>query len=413
MRALCENFAALYGYACPSTHNVYTAHDGQFFVTIRFMDHVSFPKNFLWGAATSAHQVEGGNRNDWEKFLPAGAACDHYNRYEEDFDIAKQLGHNTHRFSLEWSRMEPEEGVFDEHEIEHYRKVIQAVRARGMEPFVTIWHWTLPLWVRDQGGWENKKTIDDFSRFCDIISRLLKDVAFWITINEPMIYAMNGYMRGKWPPRKKSFFAFLRVLRHVLSAHKKAYEIIKQAAPRAQIGIAKNNVYFDGGFLQYPARWWWNHWFLQKIKNHQDFIGLNYYFHNHIRGFRFNQNENKIISDMGWEIYPEGIYHALRELKKYNKPIYITENGIADAADAKRGKFIRDHLAQVHRSIQEGADVRGYFYWSLLDNFEWDSGYAARFGLVEVDYKTQVRKIRQSAWEYKKIIQSAKFKVQN
>lgn len=373
---------------------------------------LKFPEGFLWGAATSAYQVEGGINNcDWAKVYPAGIACDHYNRYEEDFDIAKSLGHNAHRFSIEWSRIEPEEGKFDEKEIEHYRNVIKALRARGMEPFVTLWHWTLPYWVAKMGGWEKRKTIKYFERYVEkIIEELGNDVKFWITLNEPEIYSGNSYLKGIWTPQKKNFISYFLVTCNLIKAHRKAYEIIKKINPAAQAGIAKNNIYFEAYQNKFVNRllkkiidWWWNFYFLNQIKNEQDFIGLNHYFHNRInRGF--NKNENKKISDMGWELYPEAIYYVLKDLRKYNKPIYITENGLADAADKNREWFIKESLKNIHKAIQEGVDVRGYLYWSLLDNFEWDKGFWPRFGLVEIDYKTMERKIRPSAREYKKIV---------
>lgn len=387
------------------------------------MKKLEFPKNFFWGAATSAYQVEGGNHNDWMeweranakllskesggKYPPdnyiSGRACDHDNRFREDFDIAKSLGHNAHRLSIEWSRIEPEEGRWNEKEIEHYGEVIAALKERGIEPFVTLWHWTLPIWVAKQGGWENKKTIDDFMRYCDKIMRSLKNVAYCITINEPEIYAMNSYLIGKWLPQKKSIFKFLRVYRNLVEAHKKVYSLTRK--PGLQVGVSKNNSYFEG-WAAPILNYYWNNWFLKKIKNHQDFIGLNYYFHNRIKWFKYNRNDNKETSDTGWEIYPEGIYHVLKDLKKYNKPIYITENGVADALDVHREKFIKEHLMWAHRAIEEGVDLRGYFYWSLLDNFEWSNGFWPRFGLVEVDYKTMERKIRPSALAYKKICES-------
>ncbi len=394
---------------------------------------LEFPKGFYWAAATSSHQVEGNNHNDWsewekknakrlaeeatlrraqgkkwpdyilknypnplqEENYISGRACDHYNRFREDFDIAKSLSHNAHRFSVEWSRIEPEEGKFDEKEIEHYREVIKALRERGMEPFVTLWHWTNPIWFAKKGGWLNKDAPKYFERYANKITRSLNFVRFWITLNEPEIYANNSYFKGVWPPQKKNLISCLRVIRNLIKAHQKSYKTIKEINPNNQIGISKHNIYFENiPFVNY----FWNEYFLNKIKKHQDFIGLNYYFHR-----RFPKNENKIISDMGWEIYPEGIYHVLKGLKKYNKPIYITENGLADARDEKRADFIKEHLRWTHKVIGEGVDVRGYFYWSLLDNFEWDSGFWPRFGLVEVDYKTMARKIRNSALEYAKI----------
>jgi len=199
------------------------------------------------------------------------------------------------------------------------------------------------------------------------------------------------------------------VNRNLIKAHREAYEIIKKNNPAAQVGIAKNNIYFEAyqnkfinNLLKKFIDWWWNFYFLDKIKNQQDFIGLNHYFHNRIN-YGFNKNANKKTSDLGWELYPEAIHYVLKDLKKYNKPIYITENGLADAADKNREWFIKESLKNIHKAIQENTDVRGYFYWSLLDNFEWDKGFWPRFGLVEIDFKTQERKIRHSAYEYAKI----------
>lgn len=201
----------------------------------------------------------------------------------------------------------------------------------------------------------------------------------------------------------------MRVTQNLIKAHKEAYKIIKDINPEAQIGVAKNNVYFEpyqnkiiNRLLKKFIDWWWNDYFLNKIKNFQDFIGLNYYFHNRI-DFGFNKNGDKETNDMGMEIYPEGIYHVLKDLKKYNKPIYITENGLADAKDEKREKFIKEHLRFIHKAIGEGVNVRGYFYWSLLDNFEWDKGFWPRFGLIEIDYINLERKIRKSALAYSEI----------
>ena len=403
---------------------------------------LKFPDGFLWGASASAHQVEGGNRNDWtdwenknaarlareaknkytkwqqkkfpEMFDPAnyisGRAADHYNRYEEDFDIAKSLGHNAHRFSIEWSRIEPEEGKFNEKEIEHYRKVISALRARGMEPFITLYHWPLPLWLSAKGGWHDKETPEYFDKYVKKVAGIFaEDIKFWITINEPEVYAGCSYMKGFWTPQKKSYFTYRKVMRNLVRAHKKAYTTIKTYNPKAKICIAKHNIYFEAyrnrfikRLLKKAADWWWNDWFFKKISGYQDIIALNNYHHNRIN-FGFNKNKNKKMSDMAWEMYPESLAKTAIELKKYNLPIYITEHGLADAEDSRRGWFLKESLFHLHKAIQEGADVRGYLHWSLLDNFEWDKGFWPRFGLVEVDFKTQDRKIRKSAREYEKI----------
>ncbi|MFH1671169.1 MAG: glycoside hydrolase family 1 protein [Candidatus Portnoybacteria bacterium] len=397
------------------------------------MPEVKFPKGFLWGASTSSYQVEGGNFNDWsewekenagrlgkkartywqkwqqEKFPEmlekenyiSGRACDHYHRFEEDFNLAKELGHNAHRFSIEWSRIEPKKGKIDQKEIEHYHQVLLALKERGIEPFVTLYHWTLPTWLAEEGGWLNPKAPYYFDRYVKIISEnFFEEVKYWITLNEPNIYAFDSYFRGVWPPQKKSVFKYFKVLKNLVKSHKLAYRSLHLIDLDCQVGVARNNVYFENIPL---ADYLWNKRFLDKIGEEQDFIGLNYYFHKRLFG-----NRNKSVNDLGWEIYPEGIYHVLRGLEKYKKPIYITENGLADKDDTKREKFIKDHLEWTAKAIKEGVDVRGYFYWSLLDNFEWDKGFWPRFGLIEVDFKTMERKIRPSAFKYTKICKENK-----
>ncbi len=405
----------------------------------------TFPPKFLWGASTSSHQVEGHNHNSWSEWekakasrlakqaarrysrLPnwqeiksqaqdpgnyiSGAACDHYHRFPEDFQIAKSLGLSAYRFSLEWSRIEPEENQFSQKELQHYQEVIKTLKQHHIEPFVTLWHWTLPLWLTHKGGWKNKNTPRYFVRYAEKVATTLgTDVRFWLTINEPEIYASASYLNGRWPPQEKSFFAYVAVLRHLQKGHKLAYQAIKKTHPRAQVGIAKNNAYFEADrnllinqIIKKAADWWWNFYPLNQMKNYQDFIGLNHYFHNRINK-GFNKNENKIVSDMGWELYPEAIYYVLKDLKKYQKPIYITENGLADAQDEKRAWFIRETLKNVAKAIAEDVDVKGYFHWSLLDNFEWAEGFWPRYGLISIDYRSLERKVRPSALQFAKII---------
>lgn len=386
---------------------------------------MKFPDNFLWGTATSSHQIEGNNtNNDWweaehKGLVPhkSGKACDSYNRYEEDFDLAKAMNNNAHRFSIEWSRIEPEEGKFSEEAIEHYRKVLQALRARGLEPFVTLHHFTDPLWFAKKGGWANKKAPEYFGRYAErIIEELGHDVQYWITINEPIIFIRMGYIMGKWPPfRKRDFLGFFRSLQNLAEAHKKAYSILHSLGSNSptQVGIAQSVNYFEpedgllkliNTFSSRSVRYLKNEWFLDKIKTHQDFIGLNYYNHYKVSLLhgKYQDGENK--SDFSWEIYPEGIYYVVREIyKKYKKPIFITENGISDADDNQRPEFIKNHLRWLHKAMAEGADVRGYFYWSLLDNFEWTEGFNQKFGLAEVNFETFERKMRPSGKLYGEI----------
>lgn len=377
------------------------------------MEEYKFPEKFLWGSATSSYQVEGGIENiDWVqaardgKVPNAGRACNHYNLYEKDFDIAKELNQNAHRFSIEWARIEPEEGRFDDKEIEHYGKVLDALQERGIEPFVTLWHFTLPIWFSKIGGFENKKASFYFSRYCEyVVGRLGDRAKYWITMNEPMVYATEGYLKGEWPPFSKNLYSFWKVIKTLISSHLASHNIIKRINPNLQVGIAKHNFSLSASKWNFAGQagktfqnLFWNHYFLKKISNHLDFLGVNYYFHKHF-GYKFYEDK----SDIGWAIYPKGIYNVLAELKKYKKPIYVTENGLADAKDEKREKFIKNHLRWVWQAIHDGVGVHGYFHWSLLDNFEWTKGFSPRFGLVGVDYDTMERKIRPSAYEYAKI----------
>lgn len=407
------------------------------------MKQFKFPQNFIWGSSTSSHQVEGNNHNNWSEWekqnalrLAKGAknywqlwqrekfpemfkpenyisdkACDHYNRFEQDFDLVKSFGHTAHRFSLEWSRIEPKEGKFNEKEIEHYQRIILALKERGIEPFVGLWHWTNPSWIEKEGGWESGKIIYYFSRYAEkIVSSLGDDIKFLITINEPEIYTLFSYLNGNWPPGKKNFLSFIVVIHNLIRAHKETYKIIKKIQPTIQIGIATNNTYYEAcndlisRFVKNIIESLDHFYILNRIKNYQDFIGLNYYFHNRIKGLKFNQNENKEITDLGWEIYPRGIFYVLKNLKKYQKPIYITENGLADTNDEKRSQFIFETLKNISEATDEGVDVRGYFYWSLMDNFEWGKGFWPKFGLLEIDRKSLERKSRHSAYFYKDII---------
>lgn len=403
----------------------------------------AFPDHFLWGTSTSAHQVEGGNINDWSLWeketagekayratlrnfpshiptlfpLPteeinyvSGIATDHYHRFQEDTELMKTLSVNAYRFSIEWSRVQPQEGMFSESALEYYEKLIDELTRNGITPFVTLWHWPIPIWMKDKGGWENKDSITHFLRYVEkIITRLGHKVTFWITLNEPEIYAGNSYLAGIWPPQKTNVFSYIRVLNHLIAAHKTSYKLIKHHYPKSQIGIAKNNIYFEAStntfankFVTRIIDWYWNKSLLNSIRENQDFIGLNFYFHKRLH-YGFEQNKNEKTSDLGWELYPRGIYHVLKDLKVYKKPIYITENGLADAKDIHRSWFIRETLKNVFLAIQDGVDVRGYFHWSLLDNFEWDKGFWPRFGLVEIDYHTLKRNPRQSFYDYAKI----------
>lgn len=395
-----------------------------------------FPEGFYWGAATSAFQVEGGIKNmDWEDaaskgLVPKiGRAADHYSRFIEDFDIAKELGHNAYRFSIEWARIEPEEGRFDEKEIEHYKSILAALKERNITPFITLWHFTLPLWFSESGGFERTDAPEIFARYCAYVVRCLgSNCTHFSTINEPNVFASHGWLYGAWPPFKRGKILWLKlgkpdgtwksaqtlsfnnvlkyflVVKNLIAAHNKAYDLIKAENSSVDVSIVKHVRVFQANWnpfnkmLAIIATHFQSGHFMNGIRGHFDSIGLNYYRHT-----KFGDRKEYEKTDMGWNIYPEGIEFALKYLWKYKKPIYISEAGLADAADTLRADYIKRQVLGTWRALQDGVDVRGHMYWSLLDNYELALGYEKRFGLVEINYETLERKIRPSAYVYKKI----------
>ncbi len=399
-----------------------------------------FPQNFLWGAATSAHQVEGQNiHNDWwlaeqSRALKeaSGSACRHYELYAQDFTIAKELNHNCHRFSIEWSRIEPQEGKFDASEIEHYRKVIFELKSKGIEPIVTLHHFTNPIWFSQKGGWTKSSLQKYFLRFVDrIVCEFADQVKFWITINEPLIYSSHAYLLGVWPPKECSLFKTVRVTLNMASAHIKAYRIIhkiyrEKSLEKPMVSIAANLQAFEicqptlkNKLALYLRHKLYNLYLIEKLlrKKTLDFIGINYYGRNlaDVRSWKIRSllldtcgyNHHPLRKNsLGWDIYPRGLYKLLMALKRYHLPILITENGICTEDDNLRWDYIREHLEELHQAIDQEVEVLGYIYWSLIDNFEWDKGFSPRFGLVHVDYQNQKRTIRESARKLAQVAQS-------
>lgn len=399
----------------------------------------AFPEGFLWGAATASYQVEGGIENcDWAqvaregKIPPCGRACDHYNRFEADFDIAKELGHNCHRISIEWARIEPEEGKFDEREIKHYRAVLAALRERRLKPFITLWHFTLPQWFADKGGFEHPDSPAIFARYCGYVAtKLGNDCRHFATMNEPTVFTSNGWRRGTWPPFKewpgiggaltsvpgsrpdtekhssiKNIWLYFQVLKNLARAHNAAYDAIKAATFGPEVGVVKQVILFHANanpinkLLAWYMNRHWTHSFLRRVYRKCDSIGVNYYLHKQFGGTKTYEK-----TDMGWDVYPEGICDVLLMLKRYRKPVWVSEAGVADAADRIRADYIKRLITCMHYAINQGVDVRGFMYWSLLDNYEWAHGFEKRFGLVEINYETLERKIRPSAYVYKEIIE--------
>jgi beta-glucosidase len=427
------------------------------------MGSLEFPKGFLWGAATAAHQVEGGNdNNDWWAWEQtpghirngdkSGMACDWWKdeRYTQDFDLAQSFGHKAHRMSVEWSRIEPREGEWDADAIAFYRRVLTALRDRGMTPLVTLYHFTNPLWLRDQGAWETEAIVPLFERFVTKVVQELGDLCdFWVTINEPMIVVLPTYVIGDWPPGKKDFRLAMRVLTNVLRGHAAAYHAIHRVQPHARVGIAHNMLPFDpanpGSALNRQAvriqNFIYNRMFQLALRDGkirlpmgiggsvpqavgtQDYIGLNFYFSRRVAvavrnaGTLFGRTlqprpwgiaeDDELLKWFGkGEIDPNAFYRTVKWLAEYapGVPIYITENGICDSRDEIRPRYLVSYLAALHRAMQEGAPVKGYFHWSLIDNFEWKEGWSLRFGLIEFDPATQKRTPRPSAELYARII---------
>jgi beta-glucosidase len=298
-----------------------------------------------------------------------------------------------------------------------------------MEPFVCLWHFTNPLWISRKGGWENRETIKYYIRFSEkVITAFRDEVKYWITFNEAPTYAGHTYLLGEWLFRKRGILKTNKVIKNICAAHKKVFNLTQYSDKRdVKVGMIFNlkhhSPYRSNNILDTALakldEFFRDRRYLELAISHSDFIGLNYYFHDRLSfkmggkffGLANIKNPSKEVSDLGWDISPEGIYHLLINLKKYNLPIYITENGLADADDIKRKKFIKDHLQFIYAAIRHGVDVRGYFHWSLLDNFEWDKGFWPRFGLVEVDYKTMKKKVRPSAKYYATIAKENKLKI--
>ena len=376
-----------------------------------------FPKEFLWGTATSAHQTEGNNLNDWSVWEPgqtvdgsvSGLACDSYHHFKKDISLAKKLNNNAYRFSIEWSRIEPKQGQFNTKALRHYQAVIDECLNQKIKPIVTLHHFTHPLWFSTIGGWENQAAPQIFNNYVIYLAQNITGVEIWCTINEPMIYAWNAYGRGKWPPQKKNLAAWQEVINHLIQAHSLAYQSLHLINKKCLVGIANNSQYFEpvnnywlNKKINKIAKYIINDYFFQKINGYEDYLGINYYFYKLI-GLGRRSLDNLPHSDLGWPINPYGLYNVLMSAKKYNLPIYILENGVADAQDQYRASFIKEHLKMVHRAIQDGCDIKGYFYWSLLDNFEWDKGFTPRFGLYTVDYPSLKRQPRPSSKVYANI----------
>jgi beta-glucosidase len=391
-----------------------------------------FPAGFLWGASTASHQVEGDNRwNDWwpleaQGRLPhrSGAACNQYELYETDFDLAQSWNHNAHRLSIEWSRIEPEEGQWNQAAVEHYRRVFDALRARNLEPIVTLHHFTNPAWFAAAGGWVNRRSVERFARYARFVAHQFgSQVRYWLTVNEPTVYAKHAYVIGDWPPCiKGAYLKSARAMINLFRAHAVAYEALHAVRADAMVGFAHSAPFVVPCD---PGRWLdraaarlrdfalnESQFLLLKVFGGagHDFIGLNYYARQVVRwessgraalfGAECREDhhgERRRFSALGWEVHAQGLRGVLLKYSGRGVPVIVTENGIATGDENERTEYLRTHLAELGAAVEAGADVLGYFYWSLIDNFEWAEGFGPRFGLAAVDFSTQVRSPRPAA----------------
>jgi beta-glucosidase len=438
------------------------------------MKNFAFPKGFVFGAATASLQIEGGDRNNsWYRWAETGhikdgshciTACDHWNRVGEDIALMKDLGLGGYRMSLEWSRIEPRPGVFDDAALARYRAEIEGLLLAGIRPLVTLHHFSNPLWFEDSGGWLRKDAPAIFVRYAERAVRALGDlVTDWITINEPNIYLAFGYLTGDWPPGEKSMGKYLKGAGRMIAAHRLAYRAIHHIrgsldGAAGGKGTSGRNGAVDGKGsatrvgaahhirLYDPA---WNPLtrlvaalydrlsqgiFLSGMTGpadrgvspgetararYADFLGVNYYTRDMVGlsfdpGMLFGRRyvrPGAAVNDLGWEIYPEGLYRIGKRLARDypGLPIIITENGTADGADAFRAGYLYDHLYQTSRLIGEGVPVEGYYHWTLMDNFEWIEGFSARFGLYHTDFATQKRRLRRSGELYREFCRNRGF----
>jgi len=411
-----------------------------------------FPPDFVWGSATSAHQVEGNNRNNdwwtWEREGDhiqgggqSGLACDWWENAEEDIERMAEMNNNGHRLSLEWSRIEPEPSVFDDEALNRYREILIAMRQRNIEPMVCLHHFTNPIWLAEKGDFNSELVVDYFQRYAAKAVEALADlVPMWLTFNEPMVYFVYRYLEGLFPePEERGWRAGLRAMTHMLRCHSAAYQAIKAVDPALQVGLAKHYRVIearpDGNRLD---RWWARRvsWFFNdmwldsmasgrlrwpmgrgRIKNLADtfdFVAINYYSRSLVRfpprpGRLYESDPpagSTMTEDGFFELYPQGLSAAIRANLRFDKPIFITENGLPDGQDKQRPAFLLTHLHELWRMINFNFPVMGYYHWTLVDNFEWDRGWRQRFGLIELDPETQKRTWRPSARLYGEICAS-------
>jgi beta-glucosidase len=405
--------------------------------------------DFFWGVSISEYQSSGSktvnnsNWTQWEKEsgISSESSNDHYNNYQTHIDAIHDLGCNAFRFSLEWSMIEPKEGVFDQSVIDHYREEIKALIKNGITPMITMDHFTEPKWFTEKGSFEKEENIAIFETYATkVFSEYCDLVTFWAVINEPTVRSFMPYWLGDFPPHKKHIPTAFKVLKHLLIAHVNVYTACKKIHPSAQIGFVHSYLpfqpYSQNPLEQMVAKMMTKNWndgvihFFQEgtldldipfagalhykdlsATNAFDFVGINYYATPILKCTPFKGDwfistckEGQVMTDMPYHIDPEGFYNCLLRCKEFQKPIYVTENGIADSKDDRRAYYIQSYTDAMKRAMEEGVDIRGYFYWTLFDNFEWAYGYSMQFGLYELDKETFEFEIKEGGKAYKKVI---------
>ncbi|NLD48507.1 MAG: glycoside hydrolase family 1 protein [Clostridiaceae bacterium] len=418
----------------------------------------NLPENFMLGTATSSVQTEGGDKNNtWYRWCTEGhikdsssciTANDHWNRIDEDTAILKSLNVQTHRMSIEWSRIETERGIFSEEAINHYKYEIENLLSNNIKPLITLHHFSEPIWFHNIGAWENPESTDIFLEYVQYtVEKLGHLVNEWITFNEPNVYTVLGYGAGLWPPGKKGIINSLKIYSKIIKTHTEAYKLIHAIRSKNNykdvtlVGSAMHIRIFEGrsvhskliaslsnyvfnellivgittGNLKFPLSK-----SAHNIKSgrYADFIALNYYtkitveFTFKLSTVFYKEGNDKRLdnTELGWDIYPQGLYDICKKYyEKFKLPIFITENGISDKSDLKRSDYILSHIANVAKAINEGIPVKRYYYWTLFDNFEWLEGETTSFGLVECDFRTFERRIKNSAKLYSEICKHKKF----
>lgn len=439
------------------------------------MSVLRFPDGFLWGAATASYQIEGSPLADgagasiWHRFShtpgtthngdTGDVACDHYRRWQEDVVMMRELGLKAYRFSISWGRILPEgKGRVNPAGLDFYERLVDALLGAGIEPMITLYHWDLPGALQDLGGWANREIVNWYADYAQVVAQRLGDrVSLWTTFNEPQVFTFLGYVQGYHAPGMRDLWAGLRSVHHALLAHGEAVARMRSILPeQAQLGIVLNlapqhpasdseedraaaervhtlnNALFVEPLVKgsYPALAEQMVGFalptiqsgdMERIAQPIDFIGVNYYSRGIIKHAEYGYvraegvgNAGALYTDMGWEVYPDGLYEILQWLHSQAPQVslYVTENGAAFGDEVKDGRvadplrleYLRQHVIRAHKAIQDGVPLKGYFVWSLMDNFEWTYGYSKRFGIVYVDYATQQRIWKDSARWYQQVI---------